>query len=219
MITPLARSISCSARSTSGFCCSAVIIAFSRVNTGAPRSDHSNVLELVTALGSLPLFSGGGVIAGTGVTSGTGAPPTSCVPGVGVTKVSLGVGETAAISMSTGVCAGVGATAVGSSWTGVGLGVAAPAFSIWVYARSALNRLAVNRLRIRSSFRIWPIGAKVGCAANALRFKRRLYYRNVIPLPTVGWQTFISLGNSYRSLCRCAATLFVHRATGAASLW
>ena len=71
--------------------------ALSMVKTGAPFSDHSNVFEVVTALGSLayPLGEldpvGGGVTEGAGVDSvgvGVGSTDSSVGLGVGVTLAS-----------------------------------------------------------------------------------------------------------------------------------
>src|SRR2546423_11464245 len=97
----------------SGFCRSAVNTACSRVNTGEFFSDHSKLLELVTALGSLAM----GLTAGIGVIAG----------GIVGVLVEVGVGEKALDGLNTGL--GRVGVARGGRTTGVAAGVAVCAAS------------------------------------------------------------------------------------------
>src|SRR4051812_47689470 len=144
--------------------------AWSRVKTGAPRSDHSKLLELVTALGSLVSFSGGGVIAATGVTSTFGVGVTTAVPGA---AMPAGDGPTMS-GLGVMVAVGIGASGCAD-------------------AEPPKATMAVDKETSRK-FRI-TIARRLDAGTPALRFKRRGFYRSLIPLPLPGWQFFIWIGS------------------------
>ena len=105
----------------------------SSVYTGAPASDHSKLLEVVTALGSFA-FSGGGVIAGTGVMSAV-----------------VGLGE------ATGRGDGVAVAGSGSTTSGVG-GGEEPGLGSWARAINPIETMPNTSAGMMRFFRIkrWP---------------------------------------------------------------